>query len=483
MTVSMAGPHLTPAMRTNGADKPGRDVGGDDGFRDALAGTSAKQKPAAMPRGDERMRPTWTIGGQAGTAPAEAGALMPAVRFALAADIPGAQTPVTMPTPAEPRDEQASGEDGGEQEADGALALLGEMMGRDTPPASGNSEIASTSKPSKETAAGVQPDAVETVAAAPADPEKAAQAATTVTTSEIAHASTTATVIPQVAGERASQRAPAPTGADGESSATSRTATTSASATGPSSMSQSALGDVTVPEPAQAKEAAAAGARNDTARQDQRTGDAMAAARPQEGQAQPADGIAGRVNVVGFNSSLAPSPALQGLSTTSAGVVAAIEADPAWRAASHEFAAAGSRQQNAGPVQSLRIQLNPAELGMVTARLTTHGQQLSVEIQTESADAHRKLISDSEAILKALRGIGYDVDKVTIQQAPTPTNAANAQAGSAGRDTFQPNQQAQGEGGGRGQGERGGAASGSGEGNAHGPAETAADRTRGDIYI
>lgn len=80
-----------------------------------------------------------------------------------------------------------------------------------------------------------------------------------------------------------------------------------------------------------------------------------------------------------------------------------------------------------GPITTLRIQLQPAELGMVTARLSGTGAQLSVEITVENAEARHRLTSDSDAIVTALRGLGIDIDRVTVQQSqsnsgPTPNN-------------------------------------------------------------
>jgi len=76
--------------------------------------------------------------------------------------------------------------------------------------------------------------------------------------------------------------------------------------------------------------------------------------------------------------------------------------------------------------RSLKIQLHPAELGMVTATLRFAGEQLSIELQVETHDAYRHLSRDGDAIVKSLRDLGYDVDRVTVLQ---PTLAST----SAGR--------------------------------------------------
>lgn len=196
----------------------------------------------------------------------------------------------------------------------------------------------------------------------------------------------------------------------------------------------------------------------------------------------PIEAIAGRLNILGHSTTLPPAPPVAPLTTpTVAGLVSAMDADPSWRAAAAEMnAPAGQRAPGlSGPVSTLRIQLNPAELGMVTARLTTTGSQLSIEIQTESNDARQRLAADSETIARALRAIGYDVDKVTIQQAPQGGNPSQGQA--AGRDPFTANQQ-QGEAGARGQ-DRGGGDADRQQGARNGGGEAAADRAGGGLYI
>lgn len=202
-------------------------------------------------------------------------------------------------------------------------------------------------------------------------------------------------------------------------------------------------------------------------------------------QAMP-DALSARVNVVSFSTTPASAPpvAMPLLGATAAGLVSAIEGDGAWRTMAREVAA--TTHQNGAPPHAasntLRIQLNPAELGMVTARLMTSGTQLTVELQVESSEARQRLTADSDSIVKALRAIGYDIEKVTIQQGPQ-NNLSNQQQGqgmAAGRDQLHSDQQ-QGDRNARG---RGNDAAGNGnEGAGHGMGETAAERSGGGIYI
>ncbi|RUY13711.1 flagellar hook-length control protein FliK, partial [Mesorhizobium sp. M7A.F.Ca.US.005.03.2.1] len=111
------------------------------------------------------------------------------------------------------------------------------------------------------------------------------------------------------------------------------------------------------------------------------------------------------------------------------------------------------------PTHVLKIELHPAELGMVTANLRLSGEQLSIELKPETHDAYRRLSADSEAIVKSLRGLGFEVDKVTIMQpsvavpATTRTDATAPLAAATGRDpaSFQPGNSGGGNGGAGGQ--------------------------------
>lgn len=195
------------------------------------------------------------------------------------------------------------------------------------------------------------------------------------------------------------------------------------------------------------------------------------------------DPVSARVNVLNFTAAAAPVPAAPPvLGTTAASLIAAIEADGTWRMATPDPTAPTGSRGTAAPagVNTLRIQLQPAELGMVTARLVASGSQLSVEIQVESNDARQRLANDSEAIVKALRAVGYDVEKVTIQQAPQGGQSAAQQQGASGRNDQIPHDQ-QSDRDARGRGGQG--AGRDSEGARNGSGEAAADRIGGGRYI
>lgn len=188
--------------------------------------------------------------------------------------------------------------------------------------------------------------------------------------------------------------------------------------------------------------------------------------------------LAERVTVLSAQTTPAPATILAQLGPTAQSVVAPIAAEPAFRT---QAAAEIAQQYKPGPqaTQSLRIQLNPAELGMVTARLVATGQQLSIELRVDNSDAWQRLASESDNIVKALRGAGLDVERVTIQQGPG--NATTGQGAGAGRDggAGQPLAEGRDEGRGSGNGGRG-----NGEGEARRQqAEDHARRTQGGLYI
>ncbi|SDA70339.1 flagellar hook-length control protein FliK [Mesorhizobium qingshengii] len=154
---------------------------------------------------------------------------------------------------------------------------------------------------------------------------------------------------------------------------------------------------------------------------------------------------AGRIDVVSEQSF--PAPPQNTISQAATTVIGAIAADGG---AQQAFSASSTTSQLAGsvavPTHVLKIELHPAELGMVTASLRLSGEQLSIELKPETHDAHRRLSADSEAIVKSLRGLGFEVDKVTILQpsvavpAATRTDATASLTASPGRDPspFQP---------------------------------------------
>lgn len=114
--------------------------------------------------------------------------------------------------------------------------------------------------------------------------------------------------------------------------------------------------------------------------------------------------------------------------STGAPVVQAVAGHTASATSLHRAAMANADGQPAASLtQALKIQLKPVELGTVTAHLRMTGDQLSVEIEVESAEAYKRLASETDAIARALRSHGIAVEEVVIQ-------APQVQAGAAVRD-------------------------------------------------
>ena len=152
---------------------------------------------------------------------------------------------------------------------------------------------------------------------------------------------------------------------------------------------------------------------------------------------QTIEPLAGRVTVL--PTTVAPATSLP-MSPTATVFVAALASEATPPQALHEAALAAHAAKPAAPLtlQTLKIQLQPAELGLVTARLTVDGERIAVDLQVETAEARHKMTADSDQIVQALRGMGFDIDRVTVQQSHS-AGGANAEArnqpsGFAGQD-------------------------------------------------
>ncbi len=205
---------------------------------------------------------------------------------------------------------------------------------------------------------------------------------------------------------------------------------------------------------------------------------------PQLRQAEQSP-VAARVSIVAEQ--VIPAPTQPSANTTAGALALAIASD-----APHATSAAAAAQQaqnnNSGTSAAhvLKIQLKPVELGMVTASLQLSGEQLTVEIEVENAEAYHRLSADREALTSALRGLGFDVDRLTILQPQPGTNATgrgDGAATSSGRDqsAFQSGGTG-GEGSGSGGGQPGRGAANE-DGNARNSSTPRPDRAGSSLYI
>jgi chemotaxis protein MotD len=78
-------------------------------------------------------------------------------------------------------------------------------------------------------------------------------------------------------------------------------------------------------------------------------------------------------------------------------------------------------------MNSLKIQMNPDNLGIVTATMRLSGDQLSVDLKVQSAEAYRQLSNDQTAMADSLRQQGYSVDRITVSYT-APDTSSNSQS-------------------------------------------------------
>lgn len=128
----------------------------------------------------------------------------------------------------------------------------------------------------------------------------------------------------------------------------------------------------------------------------------------------------------------------------SAAVTTAIVQDPEWARSlgstgglTHAEAAATGKVVN-----TLKIQMHPIELGLVTATLRLHGDELSVTLQVQTGEAYRQLSEDQDAIVKALRDQGFGVDQVSVQLSPADRSSGTQQGDGQNQQQFSSQPQA-----------------------------------------
>lgn len=193
-----------------------------------------------------------------------------------------------------------------------------------------------------------------------------------------------------------------------------------------------------------------------------------------------------RVNIVAQQN--IPAPAAQPAASTASSLVAMLSGDAGWReAAATSFQPLAARPALSS-AHSLKLQLHPAELGMVTASLRLSGEHLTVELRVENQDAFQRLNADSEIIVKSMRALGLDIEKVTVQppqlqsstqaRAELPTSASPL----ASRSQDMSGQAFSGGGAGNGGQQPGRSGNETSRGTGNG-ASAVPDRTSGDIYI
>jgi chemotaxis protein MotD len=173
-----------------------------------------------------------------------------------------------------------------------------------------------------------------------------------------------------------------------------------------------------------------------------------------------------RVSVLAAQS--IPAPAQHPIGRTALGVVEAIAGDHTWQKAAPPPGTAAS-QPGPGPAHMLKIELHPAELGTVQVGLRLAGGQLSIEITPQTHDAYRHLSSDTDAIARSMRDLGFDVGKVTLMQ-PALAVTASQRPDAGGAMTTAGREQSFQQHGHMGNGGSGGQQSGNSQGRDRNPA-------------
>jgi chemotaxis protein MotD len=126
--------------------------------------------------------------------------------------------------------------------------------------------------------------------------------------------------------------------------------------------------------------------------------------------------------------------------SNSSAVVGALGGDGEWSSAMQPGSALSNEASWTGTgkvVNTLKIEMNPADLGVVTATMRLSGDDLTVDLKVQSGEAYRQLHNDQGAMMDALRSQGYTVDRITVTLVAPPQAEANSQSGSQGQSQQQ----------------------------------------------
>ncbi|MGR9244588.1 flagellar hook-length control protein FliK [Rhizobium leguminosarum] len=132
--------------------------------------------------------------------------------------------------------------------------------------------------------------------------------------------------------------------------------------------------------------------------------------------------------------------------SNSAAVTAALSGDSEWARAMEPSSALSNAAEwtsTGKVVNTLKIQMNPLDLGLVTATMRLSGDALNIDLKVDTGAAYRQMKEDHGKILEALRSQGYAVENVTISMAPVE----RPDAGNQGQASQQQSLPQQGQGG------------------------------------
>ncbi|TNM66081.1 flagellar hook-length control protein FliK [Aliirhizobium smilacinae] len=122
-------------------------------------------------------------------------------------------------------------------------------------------------------------------------------------------------------------------------------------------------------------------------------------------------------------------------SSNAVSLATAFGQDPDWSAAMNPSAKLSNEALYASTgkvVNTLKIELNPNDLGHVTATMRMVGEELNIHLTVESSKAYRQLLHDSSSMLDNLKAQGYSVDQITVSIA----SGSSSTSSDKGSDSF-----------------------------------------------
>lgn len=122
-------------------------------------------------------------------------------------------------------------------------------------------------------------------------------------------------------------------------------------------------------------------------------------------------------------------------SSNAVSVATAFGQDPDWSAAMNPSAKLSNEALYASTgkvVNTLKIELNPNDLGHVTATMRMVGEELNIHLTVESSKAYRQIVHDSSSMLDNLKAQGYSVDQITVSIA----SGSSSTSSDKGSDAF-----------------------------------------------
>ncbi len=122
-------------------------------------------------------------------------------------------------------------------------------------------------------------------------------------------------------------------------------------------------------------------------------------------------------------------------SSNAVSLATAFGQDPDWSAAMNPSARLSNEALYASTgkvVNTLKIELNPNDLGHVTATMRMVGEDLNIHLTVESSKAYRQIMHDSSSMLDNLKAQGYSVDQITVSIA----SGSSSTSSDKGSDAF-----------------------------------------------